>query len=149
MNPYLFPALEYGPAIFDRLISHLDQSKFDEPTSPGRFSPREVVAHLADWEPILLARLHQTLSQPGSTQAVFNEGEMAIAHNYKASDIREQLQLFADRRKTTLTLLKSLAEEDWEKSALHPERGVLTIREQAFTLVGHDVYHIDQITAVL
>ena len=148
MNPYLIPVLQFGPRILKRLVSQLEPSEVDQPTGTGRFTPREIIAHLADWEPIMLARIEQAVQHPGSTVEPFDEGELAIAHNYAQSDIQQQLELFASSRGATETFLKSLKSDDWSKTITHPERGRLTVMEQAFTLIGHDMYHIEQLTAL-
>lgn len=149
MNPYLLPVLKLGPTVIERLIRQIDPSKLDQPSHPGRFSPREIVAHLADWEPILQQRIRQTVESPGSMLQVFDEGEMAVAHNYGASDIEDQLRVFAEARKANVAYLETLSEDDWKKSSLHPERGELTAREQAFTEIGHDMYHVEQLGTFL
>lgn len=147
-NPYLVPVLPFTPEILERLFKALPAEALDE-AEPGRFSPREVIAHMADWEPILLARLHQTVDQPGSTLEIWDEGQMALDHNYAGSDPGEQLRLFADRRKDTVGYLKNLAADDWQKRVTHPERGELSVYDQATMILGHDIYHIEQVSALL
>jgi len=149
MNPYLLPVLEFGPTIQKRLVSQIECGRLDEPTAPGRFSAKEAIAHLADWEPIALARMHQAIEKPGSTVEAFDEGEMAIAHGYAQTDIEEQLRMYASRRSTTAAFLRNLKDEDWGKAIHHPERGVMTVADQANLLLGHDLYHIEQITTLL
>lgn len=122
----------------------------DEPSSQGRFSPREVIAHLADWEPILREeRIVAPLASPGLTVAAYDEGELAERNNYAAKDPHEQAALYAVERQKTVTLLKSLTEEQWRVSMKHPERGEMTVYDMANLLVGHDMYHVEQLVASL
>ena len=149
MNPYLIPALSLSPSVFEKLASKIDPASLDSPTHPGRFTPREVIAHLADWEPILLERIKQTISRPGTELKVFDEGDLAVQHSYAKTDITEQLNLFSERRKETVAFLSSLRPADWDEHAVHPERGVLTVRDQANMLPGHDMYHVEQLVAMI
>jgi hypothetical protein len=149
MNPYLLPVLEYGPEIVRRLVMQMEPSRLDEPTSPDRFSSREVIAHLADWEPILLARMHKAIESPGAVIEAYDEGEMAVTHGYSRSNIQEQLASFASHRHATAEFLRGLADEDWDKAVTHPERGLMTLRDQANMLLGHDLYHIEQLTSLI
>ena len=61
MNAYLFPGLEFGPRIVARLVEQIPAARYDERTNPSRFTLREAVAHLADWEPILRDRIARAL----------------------------------------------------------------------------------------
>ena len=135
-----------GPELIRRVCGQIDETRLDEPSHEGRFSPREVVAHLADWEPIFLARIRQSVERPDSELEVFDEGEMALAHSYAQADIEQELRKYASHRRASVEYLRSLADADWQKSSRHPERGILTVREQAFTEIGHDMYHAEQLS---
>lgn len=114
-------------------------------TGPDRFSPHEVVAHLADWEPILRSRIETALTQPGSPIVAYDEGERALEQNYSSWDASRSLETFAAERVTTRNLLMKIEAADWTKSVLHPERGRQTVADIAMMLLGHDLYHIRQL----
>lgn len=135
--------------VIERLIAGVDAAKLDTPTSEGRFTPREVVAHLADWEPILLGRIRQTVEQPGSTLEGYDEGQRAIDGKYSETDVVEQAKQFKGHRAKTVAYLQSLPASDWDKSAVHSERGPMTVRDWAAAIVGHDMYHVEQLTSVM
>jgi len=56
------------------------------------------------------------------------------------------LEVFANRRRDTVNFLEELPAEKWSLSAVHSERGVITVSDQATFLLGHDLYHIEQVT---
>ena len=149
MQSYLFPSLPSGPLIIHGLIGRIEESKLDLPTHSGRFTPREVVAHLADWEPILLQRMKQTVERPGSTIIGIDEGQMAVDQKYSESNWREQAIRFMELRSETTAWLKQRKPEDFDLAVTHNERGVQTLYDQANALLGHDLYHIEQLFAVL
>ena len=149
MNPYLLPALELGPVIFERLLDHIPRSQLDVSLIEGRFTPREIMAHLADWEPIMRGRIETACLDPGSSLAVYDEGEMAIENEYSSSDIHEQCGIFRRERRITAELARSLTPEAWGQSVSHPERGMLTTEDLTNLLLGHDLYHIEQLSAYL
>jgi hypothetical protein len=39
--------------------------------------------------------------------------------------------------------------EIWSVLASHPERGSMSFNDQANMLLGHDLYHVDQVSALL
>jgi hypothetical protein len=145
MNPYLFNTLEFGPRTIEWLMERIEPHLLDKPTKPGRFSPREVVAHMADWEPILRGRMQKCLEKSGSEIKGIDEGKRAAEQKYAESDWREQARLFMERRHETAQWLRGLKESDWEKFVVHNERGKQTLYDQANMLLGHDLYHIEQL----
>lgn len=143
MNAYLFPSLKMTPGIVERVFQSVKD--IDQPTHPDRFSAREVIAHLAEWEPIMRGRIVQCVENPGSTIVAYDEGEMAILAKYNTLDPLEQLGKFKAERLKTIAFLESMPQDGWSKSCLHPERGQLTASDLAHFLPCHDVYHIDQL----
>lgn len=150
MHAYLFPALEKSSNLFSEIASRIDPERMDVPTHPGRFTPREVFAHLADWEPILREeRMVSPIANPGCTVDAYDEGELAAAKNYRAWDVAESVSAFALERAKTIELLRSLDTSQWEAYFTHPERGNMTVYDMANLLVGHDMYHVEQLVSVL
>jgi hypothetical protein len=149
MNVYLLPGLQSSPIVIERLIRLIPPDQRDLALQPNRFTPREVIAHLADWEPIMLSRVQQSLSQPGSTVEGWDEGVMAIENRYSERNIDEQLAHFAARRMEAIALFQTLAPDQLTRTIIHPERGVMTVDDQISLLLGHDMYHIEQLSAYL
>lgn len=149
MHPYLFPGLQLSPLAIRRILDRLPPEALDARPDPDRFSAREVIAHLADWEPIMRARVEAAALQPGSRIEAFDEGRMALEHGYAASDPRERMEAFARERAVTVERLRELTPDQWRGAAFHPERGAQTAEDLANTLLGHDLYHIEQLTVHL
>jgi hypothetical protein len=135
--------------VVERIFRHLPETEWDRPQVPDRFTPREIVAHLAEWEPILRDRIRAAVEQPGTTIAAFDEVEMARAAGYERLDPYEQIALFARERALTAEYLRTLTASDWTGSAHHPERGPQSAEDLANLILGHDLYHIEQLTASL
>ena len=100
----LFTALEAAPALFDHLLRGLTEEEADQRPDPDRFAIREVIAHLAGWEPIFLERLTQMRFKDHPTLPDYDEGQRAIEHGYAQSDWYAQAPLFADRRREIIAL---------------------------------------------
>lgn len=149
MQPYLLTGLKASPIVIQRLIMAMAASDFDRAMEEGRFTPREVVAHLADWEPILRERFRTAMETPGGRVEAYDEAKMAADKRYSEWDIFEQAGKFRDEREKTLTFIGSFTKEDLQKTMLHPERGELTIQDLEMALLGHDMYHIEQLSAYL
>lgn len=149
MNAYLFPALESSPDVLAALISNIPEEKLDVPTHENRFTPREVIAHLAEWEVILREeRMRVPSMRSGVAVNEYDEGELAEKANYAESDIPTQLAIFKAEREKTIALLKSLSKEQLQNTMVHPTRGVCTVLDLANNIVGHDMYHCRQLAEV-
>ncbi len=142
---YLFTALASAPALFNHLLSGLTDEEADRQPDPDRFTIREVMAHLADWEPVFLERLSRMRAEDRPTLPGYDEGQWAIDHNYAQTDWREQGSLFAERRAALVTFLHLCAPGDWPRTADRPEIGTLTLEAQALLIPMHDTYHLRQI----
>ncbi len=145
MNAYLFPGLEFGPRIIDRLVAQIPVGRFDEKTNPDRFTLREAIAHLADWEPILRGRIEKAVLEPGASIQGMDECVRADEQRYGSWDLQESLRKFAAERVGTIAYLRGLSTADWSKSIVHNEKGPQTVADQANQLLGHDLYHIDHL----
>lgn len=149
MNFYLLPAIAFGPQVVQRLLAQLPHDRLDQALHSDRFTPREVVAHLADWEPIMRERIRTALANPGAEIPAYDEGQMALDHHYAQQDPEAQVEVFIRERCATAALLRSLSADEWERHVYHPERGRQSVEDLANTLLGHDLYHIEQLTEYL
>ena len=149
MNPYLLLGLEAGPRIIQTLVNQIERHRHDEPTHENRFTPREVIAHLADWEPILLERMKIGVQSPGATVDGIDEGQRAIDQGYANKEVAVECDSFKTCRALTVAWLAERSPADWDKYIVHNERGNQTVRDLANTLLAHDVYHIDQLCEVV
>ncbi|MCE9559302.1 MAG: DinB family protein [Armatimonadetes bacterium] len=149
MNAYALKSAELTANIFDRLFRQIPQAQWDTPLEEGRFTPREVICHLADWEPIFCARIAAAIQADLAPMPDIDEGQIAIDHDYAHSNIPEQLKLFRERRARTVQMIRELTPEQLELRYDHSTRGPIKIADVANMLGHHDVYHIEQLSAYL
>jgi len=143
---YLFKGLHLAPITGVRIATLVPEEKYDTKTDPDRFSFREAAAHWADWEAINLERLKAGIENSGAHVQGYDEGQFAIDRNYAARNPIEELKKFVDERDQTVDFLKSLRDEDWQKTVVHSERGEMTILVLATSILGHDMYHVEHLT---
>lgn len=145
MRNYLFTALQGSLELYDHLLEGLSDSEADLRPDSNRFTIREIMAHLADWEHIFLQRMLRMRNEDHPTIEGMDEGQRAIDANYGSTDWREQTRVYRERRETTIAFLNTLPEKQWERTALRPEIGVITIEAQALLMTLHDSYHLQQV----
>lgn len=149
MREDLISALGSSPRIVERLLRVFPKERLDDRPDPDRFTPREVIAHLADWEHVILDRVRVANLRPGSAGPVEDPSERALSHHYGDKDVFHEAEVFESRRRTTIDYLGELNEVDWKKTFIHPEHGDISIRNYMVNIIEHDMYHLDQLTGYL
>jgi uncharacterized damage-inducible protein DinB len=149
MTPYFYNGPRYTLQTLERIVALIPADRWDQHRYADRFTPREVLAHLADWEPILQERIRGGVEEEGFVITPYDEGERAIAQNYQAQDPQESLQRFRASREQTIELIKGLSEEQLRRALWHPEIGGMQVADIIAMITGHDAYHLDQLSEYL
>ena len=118
----------------------------DQSPAPGKWSPREVICHLADTELVFAFRLRQSLAEPFHTIQPFDQDGWAA--RYAIYDAMSALEMFAAAREWNLKLIASITKEELSKKLTHPERGEMVLGVIIETMAGHDLNHLAQSEAV-
>jgi hypothetical protein len=63
--------------------------------------------------------------------------------------IQDSLMLLRGLHRRWTTLFSSLGDEEWQRTGLHPEIGVITVEDLLRTYAAHGEAHMDQITRTL
>jgi hypothetical protein len=114
--------------------------------SPGKWSPREILCHLADTELAFAFRLRQTLAEHHHVVQPFDQD--LWAKPYTAIPAEAALAAFAAVRTWNLLLLGTVPAEAYSKPVSHPERGMMTFGTLVETMAGHDTNHLRQLEAI-
>ena len=155
MNPYSSQLGNQDPIrvlsttairIQEMLVSFGDGG-VNQPLAPGKWSPREVVTHLADCEIAHSFRYRQALAEDNPVAQPWDQDKWA--KNYAAYDAQQAMRAFVALREWNVALIRSLTAEQMEREVKHPERGDLTVRELIETAAGHDINHLRQLEAAL
>ena len=95
---YLVAGMRATPFVMERMLQDAKPDDYDRRPDPNRFTIREVVAHLADWEPIWRERMGRMVAEDDPHLPDIDEGELAVQHDYAQTDVREQLSRFHHER---------------------------------------------------
>jgi hypothetical protein len=136
---YLLNGLDASPDIQQVLCARVVD--WDARPGPERFTVRESLAHLADWEPIWLQRMMRTKAEDVPDLPDIDEGVMAIEHDYASSDPRVSLERYRSGRVALVTFLRGLSDSDWSRRCHREGVGEISMFEMAAMVLGHDSYH--------
>lgn len=140
---YLLTALESAPDVLERLLQGLGAGDpaWDFRPDPERFTLREALAHLADWEEVFLDRMVRTVEQEEPVLQDLDEERLAEEREYGRQDPLENLRRFRTGRERMLAFLQELEESSWARSGTQTVVGRMTVVVQAVQVAGHDGYH--------
>lgn len=125
------------------LIDPLSLAQADRSPAPGKWSIREILAHLADCELVFAVRLRQTLAEEHHFIQPFDQ--MRWAERYAAYDLNTAFETFAAIRNWNLKFLLTVTADDRHHPVTHAERGTMTFWTVVETIAGHDINHLQQI----
>ena len=144
---YVLMGLEGTPDVLERLLHEQpsDGAGWDFHPDPERFTLREVVAHLADWDPIFRERMERMRDENNPALPDRDEGKIALERDYAHSDPLDNLARFRRERAQTIAMLRGLPPNAWDRPGLREALGPMTIESLAVMILGHDGYHTRQI----
>lgn len=130
------------------LLRGLSEAQLSRKPAPGKWSIKEIVAHLADGEVILGSRYRFIAAHDRPPIAGYDQDAFVARLGVGRAKAADLIDDFAMARAVNLGLLDRLADPDWDRVGLHAERGEESIRKIVFMYAGHDRHHIRQIETI-
>jgi hypothetical protein len=151
LNPYdkfldgraLDTILAATPGEIGQVMLAIGADRENTAPAPGKWSPAEIVAHLADCELVFGFRLRQTLAEDSPVIQPFDQDKWAST--YKGVPAKLALEVFKALREWNLRLIDLALPEAAERPVTHPDRGAMTFVTIVETMAGHDLNHLGQL----
>lgn len=149
MDDFALHALQSGPKIVERVLRVFPHDRLDDRVDHDRFTAREVVAHLADYEQTVLDRIRVANISPGREVPNYDPDAHAAEHNFGDKGVFHEAEVFESRRGMTIEYLKELTTADYDKTFKRSDGTEFTIRDYVSHLMKHDLNHLEQISRYL
>ena len=148
-HSYLWRGVEFNARVIGFLLRDLpeDSPHWDARPDAERFSLREVVAHLVDFDSVSRERFERVIREDKPELPDWDEAE-AAAH-YDARNPKHQLQNLLVSRQELALWLEGLSDKEWKRTGSRPRVGDFSVEEGVALMLGHDAYHLEQIAAWL
>jgi hypothetical protein len=114
--------------------------------APGKWTAAQVLAHLADAEMAFGFRVRQIIAEPKLDIQPFDQDQWA--RRYDRMDGWEAAQTFQALRAWNLSLFRLLDQEDLDKAAIHPDRGMEKAETVIRIMAGHTLHHLAQLEKI-
>ncbi|MDQ3950064.1 MAG: DinB family protein [Gemmatimonadota bacterium] len=137
--------LQATPERLRKIVQNTPAAVLRRQPAPDRWSPAQIIAHLADSEIVASYRLRMILAHNGVDIQAFDQNEWAANLAYEAAEPDESVDLFDATRVANLRLLRRVDPHLHENYGLHAERGRETVSHLIRLYAGHDLNHLGQI----
>ena len=108
----------------------------------GRWSTLEVVCHLADAEQFFADRMKRTVAMERPLLLGADGFRYPEPLRYQDHDPEEELDLVAVTRRQTARTLRLVAPDAWQRTAVHSETGLVTLRQLLLHAINHLRHHL-------
>jgi DinB family protein len=132
-------------AVAEALLK-ITPDELDTKPAPGKWSPREIVHHLADSEMTAAIRLRRLLAEDRPEIKGYDQDEFARRLYYDRPH-EPSLELFRMVRLSTVGILERLTPAEWVREGTHSEVGAYRVETWLRIYADHAHKHADQIRA--
>ena len=136
-------ALEANSKRVETVARRLGDAGLSRSYGPGKWTGKQILAHLADAEVGIGFRVRQILSEDNHRIQPWDEGSWA--RRYDNVQVESALGSYRALREWNLALFRGLSPGDLDREAVHPERGPEKLGTVIRLLAGHDLNHLSQL----
>lgn len=134
-----------APKRMRKLVKGLSNKQLARRPLEGKWSIKEVLAHLADGEVVLGARVRFIAAMDRPQIVGYDQDAFVRNLRYDELDAEQLLDAFAAMRALNVALLERLPDEAFARAGLHSERGEESLSTMVHMYAGHDRIHEQQI----
>jgi hypothetical protein len=146
--PALLERYRRGPELMAVIMTGVFGEEEDFVTEPGKWSPRQIVAHLADDELVAAHRFRQMIAEDNPTLIGFDQNKWAANLDYAKRKPKQSLETYRRLRAENYELLKDLPSAAFERTGNHTERGAVTVLSFLEGMANHDESHARQLQQI-
>ena len=137
-----------GPELVATLLTGAAGPELDFVSAPGKWSVRQIVAHLSDSEVVGSDRFRRVIAEENPTLMWFDQDAWAAKLNYARRKTSESLETFRRLRAENYELLRELPEALFARTGTHSQRGPMTLLDLLEGYAAHAEGHARQIREV-
>lgn len=146
--PALLERYRRGAELLAVVLTGVFGEEEDFVPAPGKWSVRQIVAHLADAEMVGAHRFRQVIAEDNPTLIAYDQDKWTANLDYARRKPKTSLETFRRIRAENHELLKGLQEESFDRAGNHTENGRMTLRQLLEGYAGHAESHARQLQEI-
>lgn len=131
-----------GPKALRAAVAGMSRQQLLAKPIAGKMSTLDVVAHLADFEPVYVDRMKRVIAEERPTLIGADENRFMAALQYQERDLEEELTIIEKTRSQFARILRKLPESVLQRVGNHSERGELSLEKLLTTIINHVPHHV-------
>jgi hypothetical protein len=137
-----------GPELVATHLTGAAGPELDFVPAPGKWSVRQIVAHLSDSEIVGSDRFRRVIAEENPALIWYDQDAWTANLNYARRKTSESLETFRRLRAENYELLRELPEALFARTGTHSQRGPMTLFALLETYAAHAEGHARQIRDV-
>jgi DinB superfamily len=138
-------ALAQFPKQARQAVAGLSAAQLDTPYRAGGWTIAQVIHHIADSHIVAFTRMKFVLAEEHPTVKPFNENVWAQQADGAGAPVEDSLLILDGLHARMARLLAAQPPSAFERGALHPERGEVTLADLLDTYAWHGPHHLEAI----
>lgn len=131
-----------GPELLRAAVDGMSAEQLDARPVPGTWSTRQVVCHIADFEPVYADRIKRAIAEDEPTVFGGDPDRFAARLSYERRNVADELNLVEAVRRHLAPILQSLDEAGFQRTARHSVDGPVTVETLLRRITGHIPHHV-------
>ena len=137
--PELLERFRRGPELLALVLTGVFGEEEDFVAAPGKWSIRQIVAHVADSEMVMAHRFRQVMAEDDAVLVWFDQDAWAAKLDYARRKPKQSLETLRRTRAENFELLKGAPESAFERAGNHSRNGRMTLHD----LLEHGARHTE------
>lgn len=131
-----------GPQQLRDAVAGMTDEQLDAAPIPGKWSTKQVVCHIADFEPVYADRMKRVIAEDEPALIAGDPDVFAAKLAYDHRDVDEELQLIEAVRRHTARILRALPAADFRRNGMHSIDGPISLQTLLERITDHIPHHI-------
>lgn len=136
-----------GPELLYSAVEDLTDDQLDQHPIEGQWSIREVICHLADFEPIYADRMKRVIVENEPRFGGADPSAFAARLGYRVRSVETEITLIRAVRRQMADILNSLPDDAFTRTGIHPRDGALSLAVLLSRITNHIPHHLQFLAA--
>lgn len=123
------------------LLSDITETQENYRYALGKWTLKEVIGHITDTERIMSYRLLRIARGDKTPLAGYDDEQYVKEAMFTSRSLPDLLEDFIAVRRSTLTLVSGLSEEDWSRKGVANDSEI-SVSALAYIIAGHELHHV-------
>ena len=126
---------------FCEFLAQFDEERANYRYAKGKWSIKEVIAHLIDVELVFLYRALRFSRNDKASLHGFEQDEFIANGDFSKLTLSELVEQFYHMRKATIPMFSAFTDEMWSRKGTASNNS-FTVRAIAYIMAGHVIHHM-------